>query len=296
MAETIKIHLFTGKGGVGKSTVAAAFALKQKMLNPKSRVLLAELGPQSFYTYYFKTDQKVDSTPQPTSLGFDVARWSGDSCLKEYALYLLKIQKLYQIFFENPVAKVLLDIAPGLTELAITGKITSGPPRNVGPKLNYDILIVDSFSTGHFLSLLRAPLAMRDAIRVGPIHEQSKKILEVLGNPLQTRLHIVSLPEALPIEESIELANSIKTLLPKQFPRFWLNKIIEFPQSFNDEPKGILPLLESKKNRQISEIKKFETHFAELKKSSLTEGYQKLPYCLKSDEIELVQNLAREIE
>ena len=66
-----------------------------------------------------------------------VARWAGEDCLKEYLLHLLKLESIVQLFFENRVMKSLIQAAPGLRELALVGKITSGI-RGVGPALPFD--------------------------------------------------------------------------------------------------------------------------------------------------------------
>ena len=202
------LHFVTGKGGVGKSAVAAALALR--LANSGKKCLLVELGNQSFYKDYFNlpslTYNSVNLRPN-----LDVAMWSGPECLKEYARHLLKIESLYQLFFENPVSKALLNIAPALPELAILGKITSGPPRNVGPAMPYDCIVVDAYATGHFLALMRAPSGMSQAVKFGPMGEQSRAIHRVISNPEFIKYYVVSTPEEMPISEALELSQSLES-------------------------------------------------------------------------------------
>ncbi len=276
----MKIHFVTGKGGVGKSAVAAALAFR--LSKEGERVLLAELGDESFYQEYFNLPL-VDSVGRPSGLGFDVALWSGASCLREYALHLLKVESLYKLFFENPVSRTLIQVAPGLSELAITGKITSGPPRNVGPKMNYDVLVIDAFSTGHFLALLRAPVGMAQAIGKGPIADQSKAILEVLKDPKITSYHVVSLPEELPTQESLELDRSLFDLVRVR-SKLWLNKVVEYPDDLNPEGPEYEREFMIRRDRQraITEIveKEFQGRWAPL------------PLLFETSETKIVEQLA----
>ncbi len=199
----------TGKGGVGKSAVAAAMALKKSQGGQKT--LLVELGSQSFYQQYFKLP-KVGFEPIQLRPLLDLSVWSGQECLREYARYLLKVESLYRLFFENSVTRSLINVAPGLPELAVMGKVTSHP-RKVGPPLNYDCIVVDAFATGHFLALLRAPQGMAEAISFGPMGEQSRGIVKFLKDPNYCQYYVVSIPEELPVQEGLELTRSIKDLV-----------------------------------------------------------------------------------
>jgi len=208
----MEIIFVTGKGGVGKSAVAAALAMQKAQSGRKT--LLVELGRESFYQNALNLSavsyHGVTWPGFPQLEGrFTLALWSGPECLKEYALYLLKIESLYRLFFENPVTRTLIQVAPALPELSIMGKATSGP-RRVGPALNYDTIVIDAFATGHFMALLRAPLGMAEAVRFGPMGEQSRSINKVLSNPELCKYVVVAFPEELPVVEGLELAQDIQ--------------------------------------------------------------------------------------
>lgn len=201
-----KLIMVTGKGGVGKSLAAAALASKYEQAG--LRVLLVELGEESFYKDFFGL-KEVSYQPTRLRPHLDVALWSSGECLREYALHLLKSQSLYQIFFENRVMKTFIKVAPGLTELAILGKFTSGI-RRIGPPLGYDVVVLDSYASGHTTALLRAPRGMADAVSFGPMGEQSRRIQQVLKNPEVMEYYVVTLPEELPYQESLELIRTIE--------------------------------------------------------------------------------------
>lgn len=219
-----QIHFVTGKGGVGKSAYAASLALHYA--KTKAKVLLVELGESSFYQDYLGVSE-VRFQPQKTQWGFDIALWSGNEALREYAQYLIKVETLAKLFFENKVMRTFLDIAPGLQELALMGKATSLPRRH-GPPLNYDYIVVDCFSTGHFKALMEAPRGMAKAVAIGPMGEQSRGIEKILTDRDISYYHIVTLAEELPLKESSEL----KTWLLDEFgihAQLVVNKRIEFP-------------------------------------------------------------------
>ncbi len=217
-----KIIFVTGKGGVGKSAVAAAIALKHSQAGEKT--LLVELGYQSFYQDYFDLPQ-VTYQPQNLKKNLDIALWSGPECLKEYARHLLKVESLYRLFFENSVTKSLIQVAPALSEISILGKITSHP-RKVGPPLNYDCLVIDAFATGHFLALMRAPHGMAEAIRFGPMGDQSRSIDKILKDPAFCQYFVVSFPEELPVVEGIELWQGIHDIV-KIKPTHIFNRVLD---------------------------------------------------------------------
>ncbi|MBK7960616.1 MAG: arsenical pump-driving ATPase [Bdellovibrionales bacterium] len=220
--QTQEIHFVTGKGGVGKSLIAAALALSKAELGLKT--LLVELGELSYYSHFFHLPS-VGYNPMPLSKDLDLALWNGSESLKEYARHLLKVEALYHLFFENQVSRSLVNVAPALPELAILGKITSSA-RKQGPPVPYDVIVVDAFATGHFLSLLRGPRGMAEAIRIGAMGEQSRKIDEILFKSPLCHFHIVCLPEELPIQETLELHKQLRTEFGVE-ARIILNRVVK---------------------------------------------------------------------
>ena len=108
-AMTEEIHFVTGKGGTGKSVLAAGLALREARKGRKT--LLVELGDRSFYKDFFSLPA-VDYQPTPFEKNLDIARWSGLDALREYAIYLVKVERLVKLFFENSVSRSLIEIAP----------------------------------------------------------------------------------------------------------------------------------------------------------------------------------------
>lgn len=262
---TQKVHFVTGKGGVGKSVFAVAYASALAHVQPQKKdsksalkngpILLAELNEKSFYQHYLGL-KSVSYTPQQLtnlSKDIDICLWNTQDCLREYALHLLKLETLYKLFFTNPVSKALINVAPGLQELSLLGKATSGV-RKHGPPMNYSEIVIDAFSTGHFLSLLRAPRALSEVISFGPMAEQSNQIDKWIRNPDFCHIHLVTLPELLPTTEALELFETLENefgiraqvyvnkvwglsdadvkKIPDRTQKFFQEKILEEKESF----------------------------------------------------------------
>lgn len=230
-------YLFvSGKGGVGKSLMAAAVAIREAKAGVKT--LLVETGDRSYFRDFLDLPV-VDHQPRASGLGFDIALWSGESCLREYVLHLLKLERLYKIFFENKVMRALVRVAPGLSEIAILGKITSGV-RRVGPRLNYDTIVVDMPATGHALAMFRAPRGMADAIQIGPMALHCNEMDKLVRDGRSAGLILVSLLEELPVAETIEFAKTMEREF-KMPARVVANRVADFPLS-ETELQGLAAL------------------------------------------------------
>ncbi|HVK60218.1 MAG TPA: ArsA-related P-loop ATPase [Bdellovibrionales bacterium] len=220
------IIFVSGKGGVGKSLVAAGIA--KNLASQGRKVLLAELGEISYYRDFWGLPA-VGHEPIRHKDGFDLALWSGETCLREYVLHYLRIERIVNLFFENKVMKALIGVAPGLAEIALVGKITSGL-RKVGPPLSYDSIVVDCYATGHAEALFMSPKGMREAIGVGPMGHHSREMDEILRNENLSAFCIVSLLEELPVTETLEFAKNLRSQLGVH-PRIVANKVLEMPVS-----------------------------------------------------------------
>ena len=274
-----KAHLVTGKGGVGKSLFSAVLAYRLSLQN--QHILLTELTEQSFFRDFLNIPQ-INYKPTNWKPGLDVSQWSPEDCLKEYSLHLLKIESLYKIFIENPVSRSLIQVAPGLHELALLGKLTSSP-RHHGPPMDFDQIVVDSFSTGHFLSLLRAPAALNEAVPFGPMGEQSKSINKWIRDPNFTEVHIVCLPEELPVTESIELYGQLKSEFGIE-SHFYLNKMWNISEQ---DLSGLTPTAATALSNTIDCEKSARQ---KLREAGIT--YKELPLVTSIDPVELIVKLA----
>lgn len=245
---TQKIHFFTGKGGVGKSVVSAGYAWG-KARQTKQNILLTELSEDSTFAESLKT--------QKLAKNLTLSHWNAYSCLEEYAANLLRSKALSKLFLNNSISKALINVAPGLEELAILGKATSGP-RHHGPQMDYDEIFIDAFATGHFLTLMQAPQAFSEMFSFGPMGTQSQSIDQWVRNSDFTHVHIVTNADELSVRESIELYKSLSSL--KIPSRFILNRFVE-TESINfkklpDRTRAFFQNIQDQQTEALADLKK----------------------------------------
>lgn len=288
------IIFVSGKGGVGKSVVSASLA--HHLSQTGKKVLLVELGETSFYEKFFQIaseGKRVEYKPQELVTNLFISIWDFKVCLKEYVSFYIKSEKIYNIFFGNQIMQKLIQAAPALRELAILGKATSGP-RHVGPKMNYDHIIVDSYSTGHHRALLNAPKGIARVIRRGPMGLHSEKMMEVIQDPELCEQIIVIKPEELPTVEGLELKENLKSDLGLN-STIVCNQILSFPlseQELNDEAKK-----STGANKDMSEyfFKIFEEQKNSLKQIRQADSnYISLPFSFNNaNKLEFIEELGK---
>lgn len=212
-----KIHFFTGKGGVGKSTLSIAFA--------------RELAAQGHNTLWLEFTQNPSvNTFEGVDLGFlpqkighnlSVASWNGEDCLQEFVKHSVKLRIIYEAFYKSKAITALIKAAPALREISFLGYLTSHL-RDFKPSLHYDQVVVDAPSTGHFLACLKIPRALLDISSLGPMGTQCQGIINVLKDPSKTSFYTVFLAEPLVYLEYKYLESEMTELGFQCRP--WLNK------------------------------------------------------------------------
>lgn len=205
-----KIIFFTGKGGVGKSTLCYATALACRAAGRKP--LVAVWDP-------------FDSAPgtHPLDvLGVERLRLEPLSCFREYALLTLKFEKIYDAVFDNQVLKAFIRTTPGVADGVIAGKIWDIATRND----QYDTILVDLPSTGHAFSFFKSPKGIRKVFTMGAIHRQAMQICDYFESQ-HTRVDFVSLPEELPLTEAKLLVTGLKEIMKLNYGFFFLNQVAE---------------------------------------------------------------------
>jgi anion-transporting ArsA/GET3 family ATPase len=222
------IIIVTGKGGVGKSFVASLLAKKLALEGKKT--LLVDMVPESYLAKSLQMNGSLGGlTPQKTRFGFDWSLWLGEACLAEYVQYWIRIPWMSRAFLKNNWLKSLIHLAPGLREIAFLGKLTS-QVRQHGPAMNYDHIVVDAVSTGHFLSLIKTPRGLSESVSSGPMHEQTMQIQKVLDDPQQTKTFVVTNLERYSLSETKELYNEFREALGSEIALV-ANRLFQIPSN-----------------------------------------------------------------
>jgi anion-transporting ArsA/GET3 family ATPase len=184
-----RVLFVSGKGGVGKSTTGLALALAAAARG--KRALLVEV------------DAPVDR-PHDVAEGVTAVNLRPDAVMAEYVRRVVKIDLLARRVLESPIYQRFFAAAPGLRELMVLGKImTLEEERSgFGRAARHDLVIVDCPATGHGLSFLKVPLAAAEAVPVGPIGVNARRILALLRDRKRSGLVVVAIPEEMAVVEA----------------------------------------------------------------------------------------------
>jgi len=183
-----RVLIVAGKGGVGKSTVAAALA--QAATGVGLHTLLVEIEGKNPVVGLDLRVERVAITP--------------GAALADY-FDSLGLGRVSRRLLAAGIVDLVASTAPGIDDLLILGKI-----KQLEQTGEWDLIVVDGPPAGQAIGLLRAPLSLRQAVRGGPIHTQAIEILNMLADPARCRVMMVSTPELTPVSELIDTAFEIE--------------------------------------------------------------------------------------
>jgi anion-transporting ArsA/GET3 family ATPase len=220
----------TGKGGVGKTTVAVALGLRAAAEG--KRVIVCEVAAQENASRFFDHDQvgfhEVEMEENLWSISIDP-----DESMREYVLLQLKVRAMRDLLFRSRIFTYLAAATPGLKELVTIGKIweLTQLDRKVKSGRKYDLVIVDAPATGHGIGFLQTPRTFAAIARVGPIHSQALQLNALITDQDHTGTAIVALPEEMPVNESAALEHDLRNEVGVAVDRIYLNGL--YPERFS---------------------------------------------------------------
>jgi anion-transporting ArsA/GET3 family ATPase len=235
-----RLLFFTGKGGVGKSTVTAATALLAA--EHGKRVLLVEVDAKNNLTALFE-HAPVGFEPRPVHPGIFAMQMDTEASLREY----LKVQARVPVFGRiGPLARAfdfVATAAPGVKEILTVGKVVWELRESLEGRADWDLIVVDAAATGHVISQLDAPRAIQDLVQMGPVRSQTDWMVELLSDPALTALNIVTAPEEMPVNESIELVAKARAELDVPLGVVIVNRVL--PELFTHADESVFDALRS---------------------------------------------------
>ncbi|MBA3394859.1 MAG: ArsA family ATPase [Deltaproteobacteria bacterium] len=201
-----RLILVVGKGGVGRSTVAATIALQCASAGKKT--LLYETNANDRFGNYFDKPS-VGSEPSQLAPNLWAVNATPASALAEYGLMVLRWKSVYEMVFENRVTRAFLRAIPGLDDYALLGKAWFHTTEEKRGKPVWDTVIFDMPASGHSFSMLRVPWVIVDTVPEGPLTRDARTVRELLTDPARTAAVLVTLAEEMPVNEAIELETKL---------------------------------------------------------------------------------------
>ena len=199
-----------GKGGAGKSTVAAALALSTARAG--GRALVVEVAGQQRLSQLFSTARVGDHDATELRPGLFGISIDAEKATEEYLAGQLKIRPLVELLTHSKAFHTFAAAAPGLPELVTIGKIWSLAIalRPDGGAPVWDTVTVDCPATGHGIALLETAGNIEELAAGGPIRDQAARIQEVVSHPAATGIVIVARPQELAVAEAIEATATLR--------------------------------------------------------------------------------------
>jgi anion-transporting ArsA/GET3 family ATPase len=241
-----RLLFFKGKGGVGKSTVAAATALLASRIG--KRVLLVEVDAKGDVPAQFE-HKPVGFKPTEIHPGVLAMAMDTEASLQEYLRLNLRVPVLGRL---GPFARALdfvATAAPGVKEILTIGKIVWEVRESIEGRADFDLVIVDAAASGHIVAQLGAADAIRELVDVGPLRNQTQWVSDLLADPQITAVNIVTTPEEMPVAETIELVQRLRTEVNVPLGNVVVNRVL--PELFTRADELTFEALRAPEPREL---------------------------------------------
>ncbi len=217
----VRLHVVTGKGGTGKSTVAAALALA--LASHGKRVLLCEVEGRQGIARMFDVDplpyeerRLATGLPGPDDQPGGVVHAlhiDAEAALLEYLSMYYKLGRAGRALDRFGVIEFATTIAPGVRDVLLTGKVFEAAQRNSRNKgaIDYDAVVLDAPPTGRITQFLNVSNELAGLAKVGPIKSQSDTMMTLFRSP-QTAVHLVTVLEEMPVQETTDGIGELRSV------------------------------------------------------------------------------------
>lgn len=197
-----RLLFVTGKGGVGKTSIAGALA--HLAARRGLRTLVCEMDAKGSLAASFDVGS-LAFEPRQVEPNLFAMTMNTDDALREYLRLFARVPFIGRI---GPLARTfdfLAEAAPGVREILVIGKLCHEVRER-----HYDIVIVDAEATGHIVSQIGAPMVIREMAQVGLVRDQTDWMLDVLHDPATTGVAVVTTPEEMPVSETLALLGHLE--------------------------------------------------------------------------------------
>jgi len=220
-----QLLLFTGKGGVGKSTVVAALgvAAAERGLRP----LIVELGHRASMGSIFP-GSSIDHRPRPVACGGRLAAMNLelDEALFDYIAGQIKIRRIARAIAGNASLRGLFRAAPAVREIITLAKLQALADDLLDDgRRRWQPILVDLDATGHALMLLELPQLLRSLVESGPLVRVTESLSGLIADRERTMLSLVSLAREVPVQETIELYSDLQQRHAIEVGSLFINQV-----------------------------------------------------------------------
>jgi anion-transporting ArsA/GET3 family ATPase len=209
MAPTLassRVAIVSGKGGVGKTTVAAALATAAARAG--KRVLVIEVEQRDGLAPLFGA-QHIGYEERRLAPGVHGLSVVPDEALVEYLYLFYGIGRFVRPLAKSKAIEFATHTAPGLRDILLIGKVKEAERRRTGGGYTYDLLVLDAPPTGRLPRFLSAPRSVAELVKSGPIRQQAQGVLDMVFDPKRSQVVLVTTPEEMPVRETIEAAQTL---------------------------------------------------------------------------------------
>ena len=241
-----RLLVVTGKGGTGKTTIAATLALAAAARG--LRVLVVETGRDEHVPRLLgHRGGPVGHRGAETPAGPVVMRMEPYEALAEYMTLRLGVPGVVTRLLRQRAFRQLMDAAPGWRELVTLGKVWHLEQAREDGRARFDAIVVDAPATGHGLTFLDVPRVVVSAVRSGPLRRHVRWVEELVRDPERTLLVPVALAEELPARETIELVARLREQVGVTLDRVVVNAVeaAPFPPELPDLDRRLAALPET---------------------------------------------------
>jgi hypothetical protein len=195
------VVVVAGKGGVGKTTVTAAFARMAAALGLS--VLIVEVEGKTGLSAAFGAED-LEYDERELAPGIRARSLTPDVALVEY-LEEHGLRRISKRLVRGGLVEVVSTAAPGIKDLLILGKVKQLERAGVA-----DVILLDAPAAGHAVSFLMSPKGMSEVVRSGPVREQADDVMGMVTDPSRCRVLLVTLAEETPVNEVVETAFALE--------------------------------------------------------------------------------------